>query len=606
MKINLTTFRFPKLISLVFIGLIAFSAFVRIQGVGYSNFQGDEVNTIDFLYEKRDGLVGLWEYLMSQKRGPVQYLLNITNVALFGYWNEFQIRIPYLIFGLLALYTLYRFARKIYGSPTALIATTLMGVNGLFIAFARITQYQSIMYFLIPIGAFSFINALNDEDEKRSQKKMLLTGLLMSVTFLTHYDTLSAVPFFVAGFLGYFFRSADKGSFYENGTVNLLRIGSFISENRRLLISMLKRAAIFFAFFIVPALFYYIPFYFGNAFQDSTSGYLENRLFGGGFMPRTQITLKLLTMYIPEFHINFLLIAGVFGIMLGSGGLGGFKLLGIKLNKSMVQKVFVFFCLLVIFSSIFSLYPIKPRTSSLLVIGASIAISAMLIVYRSLSWEKAAIATWFLGAYSFYFFVMKDPRTHVYISMIPLLILAGYCVQKVYFWIKSVPVRNLLMAGFIVSLLFVSGVNWQIFVDKSPEYPWYDKDFMGWPIYRIKRVRHEKIEGVFGFNNYRGWERVAEYYRNGCLVGDFNSNEKNSITYFYTRITQKKGDNWGFPMDSDNLIIVEGPHSWEYFDHENVGDDYIFLGDIQSHGYPVTHVYGKKELYPEGKMLCFN
>src|SRR3989344_58050 len=94
-----------KLLALL---IIAYSIFIRIQGLGYSNFQGDEVNTVDFIYEMKPETNGLWNYLIAQKRGPVQYMINIANYSIFGYINEYQIRLPYLLFGILAIYTLYR------------------------------------------------------------------------------------------------------------------------------------------------------------------------------------------------------------------------------------------------------------------------------------------------------------------------------------------------------------------------------------------------------------------------------------------------------------------------------------------------------------------
>ena len=143
-----------------------------------------------------------------------------------------------------------------------------------------------------------------------------------------------------------------------------------------------------------------------------------------------------------------------------------------------------------------------------------------------------------------------------------------------------------------------------IFVNKSPEYPWWDKDFLGWPIYRIERVRHKKIEGVFGFNNYRGWEQIADLYNRGCLVGSFNSNEKNSITYFYMRTDQKQGNKWDLYLDADNLIVVEGPHSWDYFGVNNIPISYSLIYTIKSNGVIVNRVYGRTALYPKHKTLC--
>ncbi len=597
MKMNFRQFKLPVYAIVIFLGLIIFSVFVRAQDLGYSIFQGDEVNTIDFLYEMKPGFQGTMEYLMSQKRGPIQYLINITNVAVFGYNDEWQIRLPYLVFSVIAIFSLYMLAKKIYDPSTALITATLMSINGLFIAFGRITQYQSVMYCVIPFGIMLFIKALN----AKSKKLILYSGLIMSFAFLTHYDTLSVVPFFIAGFVA----SLVREIYADKKELNLGIVFHEIKAKFSVVRSYLLKAVIFFTAFLLPALFYYVPFYFGQAFEDQTSDYLGNRLFGGGFMPRTEITNDLITMYIPEYHLNFLFVAGLLGILFNYKHIVGFKFSKIKFSKKSMQIIFTALISIILAATIFSFYPIKPRSASLLVIGSSIAMSVLLMFYNRIKWDRAAVITWFLGTYAFYFFIMKDPRTHVYVSILPLFIIAGYGIAKAYRSIASSVLKNVAIILIILSFFFISGVNWMIFVDKNPEYPWFDKDFLGWPIYRIERVRHQKKEGAFGFNNYRGWEKIADLYNKGCLTGGYNSNEKDSITYFYIRQHQQKGQLQEFKPEGDNLLIIEGPHSWEYYNPNNLDmSKYVLLGQVDSGNYTVTRIYGKTDLYPEGKFLC--
>lgn len=580
LKNLLKHYKFPKLFTIAVLILIVYSIFVRAQGLGYSGFQGDEVNPMDFLYEMKNGVL---PYLLAQKRGPVQYIINMFNIGIFGYHSEWQVRFPFLLFGIGALFTIYKLTEKIFDDKNpALIAALLMAVNGLFIAFARITQYQSFMYFLIPIGVFVFINALKE----KSSKLFLYSGLIMSLALLAHYDTLSVVPFFVVGFAGVFYREVSL---------------EHSSHWRKLLVEYIKKTGIFFSAMLIPALAYYVPFYLNQSFESTTSGYLENRLLGGGFMPRTAITTKLLAMYIPEWFIYVMFVLGIVALLSKTSKI---TLHVVSQHVTLIKSFYVFMIFLVLSASLFSFYPIKPRTSSLLVIGASIAISGILTLSRKVDWKFAALATWFLGVYSFYFFIMKDPRTHIYVAFIPLFILAGYGFYSLYKKLTGSR-RTFLLAALIVSIVWLSGVNWVIFVDKSPEYPWWDKDFLGWPIYRIERVRHKKIEGVFGFNNYRAWDRVRDLYDRGCLTGSFNSNEKDSITYFYVRQHQKQGGEWGLQTDADNLIIVEGPHSWEYFStDQNDYSGFTLLKVLYSNGIPVSYIFGDNDLYPEGKFLC--
>ena len=585
-KSKIKALDFPIVVTIIFVIIIGFSIFVRSQGLGYSGFQGDEVNPMTFMYEGMDK--GFLNYLLSQKRGPMQYVINYANVSSFGYHGEALIRLPYLIFGILALFTFYKLAEKIFkdDKTTAFLTTVLIAINGLFIAFARITQYQSFMYFLVPIGVYVFIKAL----EKKDIKKFILAGLLMSVAFLAHMDTMSVTPFFLAGFLASFIRD--------------LSTDGKETKVKKLILNYLKMGFVFFAFFLVPALAFYIPFSMGQNFSDTTSGYLEGRLFGGGFMPRTGITLKLITMYVPALHLYFLFLTGLLGIIYIGKNLDKIKILKLNLTKKHMSIIFLSFIVLLGFAVVFSLYPIKPRMSSLLVLGSSLMISLMLILAKKVDWKQAALVSWFLAAFSFYFFVMKDPRTHIYVSLIPLFAISAYGLVEFYRSIRINWVKYLYLNVLTLSFVLICGVNFVIFVDKSPEYPWWDKNFMGREIYRIKRVRHEKIEGVFGFNNYRGWDQVADLYKRGCLTGSFNSNEKDSITYFYIRQTQKKGDLWELTADSDTLIIVEGPHSWIYYSKDKVPSDYSLLHTIESKGIPVTYIYGRDNAYPEGKLLC--
>ncbi len=582
-------FKFPFWFSLGLAAIILYSIWVRIQGLGYSNFQGDEVNTVDFIYEMKSGVLN---YLLSQKRGPVQYIINILNVSLFGYYDELWIRVPYLITGILALYTVYRLSRKIFGPTVAYVAASLMAVNGLFIAFARITQYQSLMYFVIPIAVLLFINSL--ENFRTDRKKLFFAAILTALSLLIHYDTMSVMPFFIMGTLTLWYREAsEQKEFKKNFT------------------RFLSRSLIFFVPALGLALAYYVPFYMNQAFNDTTSGYLQGRLFGGEFkgdfnsilnlfMPETALSMKLLTMYIPKFFIYTFLIMGLAGVFAFYRRISGWW----KFSEKLMKYFYIFAVAMILFGSWFSLYPVKPRASSLIVFIFSLVVIGILAISKKVEWYKVGLVAWFLGAYSFYFYMMRDPRTHVYVSMIPLFILSAYGFNYLLNRFSSKIYKFGLMAALLLVYLYVSGINYVVFVDKAPEYPWWDKDFLGQPVYRIKRVRHEKIEGVFGFNNYRGWEQVAVLYKRGCLTGTFNSNEKNSITYFYMQQDQKKLDEWDVKTDADTMIIVEGPHSWQYYETKYLPERFKLLKTIESNGVPVSFIYGDERVYPQNKLLC--
>jgi len=577
---------YSVVVILIIFGFIIYSIWVRYQGLGYSDFQGDEVNPMTFLYGVKDGWIN---YLFSQKRGPMQYVINILNVKLFGYHNEWQIRLPFFIFGTLAFYTLYRLSAKIFDKTVAITAVLFLAINGLFIAFARITQYQAFMYFLIPIGVYWFIKAL----DANKYKWYIVSGLIMTLALLAHYDTLSVFPFFIAGFIGKFIRDIY---FSEEKTKKVV-LGYAIKY--------FKSALVFFSVTLVPALIYYIPFYLNSQFENKTSGYLENRLLGGGLMPRTGITLKLITMYAPRFSWYLLFALGIIALVILYKNFSYVRLKHFKISEKWVKISYILFVLLIFGGTIFSLYPIKPRTSSVVVIFSSIVVSLYLMVYPKIKWTYASLVSWFLGSYSFYWFIMKDPRTHVYVSILPLFLLSSFAFVELYNMLKNKYLKTLYLVLTFLIVLYISHVNWVMFVDKSPEYPWWDKnDVFGNTIYRLEHVSHKKIDGVFGFNHYRGWDQIAKLYEEGCLKGSFNSNEKNSITYFYLKKDQKQGDKGPLEVDADNIIYVYGPHSWFWEGRTKIPKYYHKLKTIYVGGEPATIIYGSNEIYPNGKLLC--
>jgi len=86
---------FP-LIYLIFVTL-----WLRLINLGYSDYQGDEIKA---LYRPEAGQ-GISEFLFSQRKGPIQffvtYIIKIFNP---NYDNEFFVRLPFAVAGILAVY----------------------------------------------------------------------------------------------------------------------------------------------------------------------------------------------------------------------------------------------------------------------------------------------------------------------------------------------------------------------------------------------------------------------------------------------------------------------------------------------------------------------
>jgi hypothetical protein len=173
-----------------FVYLIFVTFWLRLVNLGYSNYQGDEIKA---LYRPADGQ-NLIEFLFSQRKGPIQflvtYLMRIFNPS---YDNEFLMRLPFAIAGILAVFFFYKFVQLQFGQKIALYSSLFLSVNGLFVAFARIVQYQSFVI-LFSILTLYFLSLATKYNHWR------IYGLYLGICFwglsiYAHYDGIFIAPF---------------------------------------------------------------------------------------------------------------------------------------------------------------------------------------------------------------------------------------------------------------------------------------------------------------------------------------------------------------------------------------------------------------------------
>ncbi len=560
--------------------LILYSIFLRFYGIWYSDLQGDEINPLRYLdniYGTTPGIDQFFTYLLDQKRGPGQYIINYINTSIFGFNSEFQVRFPYFVFSSLALVSIYFLARKIFNQKVAVFSVLLMGLNGLYIAFGRITQYQSFMYLVSPLSLFIFIKSFY----QRSYLGIVFSGFLLSLCMLGHYDTLSFAPFFIGFLLTY------------------------LLQNKKQLLYVVKSGFAFFISFAIPSLLFYIPFLSSSYYESTAKGYLLGRLFGSGFMPRTPYHElgKLLTLYMPSEAWVIFFVLTCFGLFFLFSNFEYRNFF--KINKRFIRWIPLISICIFIFAVFFSVFPIKPRSATFLEYGSAIILLLSLFFTKKVKPEIIGIISWFLISFSVYFFFIKDPRTHVYITFLPAFLLAGYALNFL-FNLKNNIVRGVFWCSFLAYSIYLGVFYYVVFIDTNPEYPWFEKDIFGRVLYSVGRVRYKKVDGVFGFNSNRHWKDIRTLYDKGCLVGPYNSNEKNSITRFYLGFDQTYPDNPDFIFSGDTFFIVEAPQSWYYtnIDRYNKIVPYPVIHIIYNKDLPVVYVLGNLSIYKDRKMLC--
>jgi hypothetical protein len=172
--------------------LIGISFVLRFVELGYSNFQGDELNAL-CKYTDYKSLLQFLAYLLGQQKGPVQYVLTCA-YSLFdpGFSSELAIRLPFAIANLAALVCFFLLVRRLFGIQIAIYAGFLFAVNGIFIAFGRIVQYQSFVL-LGGVGALLSL-VLGLQYEKWRVPGLYLSFLLAAMALLAHFDAVFFLP----------------------------------------------------------------------------------------------------------------------------------------------------------------------------------------------------------------------------------------------------------------------------------------------------------------------------------------------------------------------------------------------------------------------------
>ncbi|MFA6981719.1 MAG: glycosyltransferase family 39 protein [Patescibacteria group bacterium] len=215
----------------------------RFLDLGYSHFYGDETKT---LYV--DKTVPASQFLLNQRKGPVQFMVVWVMEKLTGGFDEGAIRLPFAIFGLASVVLLFLVVRKLYGIKAGFISAMLFSLNGFLIAFSRTAQYQSPLIFF---GLLSILLALYIKKE-RFYLSLILSSVSIALSFLCHYDAI----FFLVPLLLLLWQK------YKELHLKLIHTLYFVMP-----------------FCLVLSVFY-LPYVYGGYMVNNTVNYVQRRLTG--------------------------------------------------------------------------------------------------------------------------------------------------------------------------------------------------------------------------------------------------------------------------------------------------------------------------------------
>ena len=432
------------------IGMLVLAAVFRFPWLGYSEFQGDEAIV---MLKAAAAVQGRGDVVFLHKKGPAEILIPMALLALAGRLPEAWARLPFALAGLGGLALLYLLGREMASERAGLWAALLMALNGYLVAFSRIVQYQSLVFFLSALALWCGYRFWQEcvAAKERAGRYLILAGLFAGVGLLAHYDAAFVLP----------------------------PLGYLIWDRWRRLRE--KRGAILHSFLLTLALLtaillsFYLPFVLHPHFQAARS-YISART--GGRPPYFNL---------HHFWINSTIYNSVYYVLL------------------MVALL---------------LLAVGWHLKRFLTGGAN----------------ELAKATWmwFAGPFLLYTFLLRDPRTHLYIMFPSWALVAGMALAWGLGRLWSRLSRTVVYGVLGTLSLLSAGYLYLAFLQHSPLYQ------RTYPQHRAALYptpygdRFPEID-IFGFPYRAGWKVIGALYQAGVLQGDYDSNEEEPITRWYTR-----------------------------------------------------------------------
>ncbi|MBE2237258.1 MAG: glycosyltransferase family 39 protein, partial [Caldilineaceae bacterium] len=231
--------------------LLTVGALFRFVGLAYSDYQGDEARAA---LRAAAVLQGYEDVLMLHKKGPTEILVPTVLYTLTGYLTEQTARLPFAIANLIALLATFVLGWRLFRPLAGWIAALLLTLDGYFIGFAHIVQYQSVV-FLASLLVVLVLYRLYVKPVAVA-RYLALAAILLATGMLSHYEgALAAIPaVFLLGLI--FWDNRDRWRALLGATVIAAIVGA-----------------------VVLGVFY-VPFIFNERFA-ATYTYLTDRRIGG-------------------------------------------------------------------------------------------------------------------------------------------------------------------------------------------------------------------------------------------------------------------------------------------------------------------------------------
>ncbi len=138
--------------------ILATGTFLRFFHLGTKGLWGDEIWTAEW---SRPGILHIFSHLSRPPDMPLMYAL--THISLFFGQNEFWVRLPSALFGILGIYLIYLVSRLMTRKKeVALVSSYMLAISPFHIWYSQEARYYSIWIALTLAASFYLLVALDE------------------------------------------------------------------------------------------------------------------------------------------------------------------------------------------------------------------------------------------------------------------------------------------------------------------------------------------------------------------------------------------------------------------------------------------------------------
>ncbi len=519
--------------------VLALAALYRLPNLGWSEFQGDEALV---LHKAAATIDGRHDAIYVHKKGPAEILVTAEVYAMTRRIDEGTARLPFALAMLAGLAALVVVGRGLFagarGTAVGVAAAAILSLNGFFVAFGRVVQYQALVFLFGTLALWCAWRYRHADDADghgpAAGRWLVLCALFLACGLLSHYDAGLVAP--AAGYLVVARWRAVPGAL------------------RR------ERWAVAASFALGTALLasFYVPLVRHPYFQSTTLRYLVDVRLGGGGGEGGGAPYNALPKWagLANFYssapfllaVGLLVAAAVTMRLVARWPRAGWAIaaFGVAAVPALVLR-----------PAWFALTDDIEGRSWALAVVAALVVAPLVAGRRDAAWTTVWL--WFAAPFVFYATLVESPRTHFHVVFPALSLLAALALLPIATTLRPSPSigggvgersspgagalgrrRATLVATLLGAVtLHAAYYNAQVFLRHDIAYK------RAWPDVRVPLAWYPfddlPSSGWFGFPYRAGWKAVGGL-GGDAFVGTYDSNEEPAVTAWYTRGAPRCGE----------------------------------------------------------------